>query len=100
MRMMVFAVRDAQLGAFLEPIFALSEGVAMRSFSDAVLTPDHQFGRHAQDYGLFYVGMFDQDSGALEAAEQPRQVCTALQMKQMANKAEPARNGRRKVGVK
>lgn len=94
MKVMLFAARDAQMGGYLEPICALTEGMAMRSFRMAVETPEHQFAVNPQDYALFYLGEFDQDTGVLIPAEQVRQICTGLQMKQMAQGGEMAPNGR------
>lgn len=62
MRYEVFAVLDAIAGAFLPPMFMRSRGEAIRSFADACNSSDHQFARHANDYVLFSLGQWDDDT--------------------------------------
>lgn len=63
-----FAVRDKAVGAFLGPFFVRSKGEAIRSFGDAVNDPKHQFARHLNDYALFQLGSFDDQSGMFTPA--------------------------------
>lgn len=62
----IFTVWDSAAGAFLDPFVAPSIEFAIRSFRQAVNTPEHQFNVFPDDYTLFYVGVFDATSGALE----------------------------------
>ncbi len=66
MRLHIFSVYDSKAEAFLPPFFYGTKGQAMRSFGDAVNEEGHQFRKHAADYTLFYVGVFDQDEGAFD----------------------------------
>lgn len=48
----VFAIRDSQVEAFLQPFFSPTKGAAMRSLSEAVNDPKHDFFKNAKDYSL------------------------------------------------
>lgn len=66
MKLLGFTVYDSKAEAYLRPFFAGTRGQAMRSFSDAVNDPAHEFNKHAEDYTLFYLGGFNEASGMLE----------------------------------
>lgn len=59
MRYKIFTVYDSKAEAYLQPFFSPAVGLAVRSFSDAVNTKDHQFSKHAADYTLFEIGAYD-----------------------------------------
>lgn len=63
MNHLLFTVYDEKAEVFLPPFFVPTIGIATRAFSDAVNSPEHQFGKHPQDYTLFRLGYFD-DSNA------------------------------------
>jgi len=67
----MFSVFDLKAGAYMQPFFAPTRGVAVRSFSDAVLSESHEFAKHAEDYALFEVGEFDQVEGVVKATTPP-----------------------------
>jgi len=59
----IFAIYDEKAKAYLPPFFLPQRGMAIRTFSDCVNSPDHQFGAHPHDYTLFSLGEFN-DSDA------------------------------------
>lgn len=64
----VFGVRDVKAESFVgNPIFARARGLAVRAFTDAVNDPTHEFGKYPQDYQLFELGEWDEQSGVLLA---------------------------------
>ncbi len=79
MRVLVFAVFDAAIEAFLTPMFFETKGAAIRAFSDACNAEEHDFSRHADDYTLFHIGMFDPSKGLLTALGTPDSLGVALQ---------------------
>lgn len=97
----VFSVFDAAAQAYLTPFFMPTRGLAIRAFQQAVNDEGHQFHRHAADYTLFEIGLFDERSGQLlsresydrigsgnELAEQPSLDMTNVE--QMESKNEVA----------
>lgn len=79
MIMQVFSVLDKAVGAYLPPVFARSRGEMLRSFSQAVNTPDHQFAKHSVDYTLFQIGTWDDNSGMFQPME-PQRILGAIEV--------------------
>lgn len=61
----VFSVFDAKLAAYNVPFFARTEADAIRSFGDLVVDPRSRVAQHKEDYSLYCVGTFDDDTGLL-----------------------------------
>lgn len=56
---LAFSVFDSKAKTYLNPFFANSRGEAIRSFMDCARDPQHMFCRHAGDFTLVEIGMFD-----------------------------------------
>jgi len=82
MMLMAFSVFDAKADAYLRPFFAETKGLALRSFIDSVQDPQSPMFRHAEDYTLFRIGVFDQSSGKLEPCI-PEAMGNAVQFKEL-----------------
>lgn len=68
----MFCVFDTQSKVFATPFYQATVGEAVRAFGDAVNDP--QMGslhKHPEDFLLFEVGTFDDNSGLLEATIPP-----------------------------
>nr|AVQ10208.1 DNA binding protein VP5 [Gokushovirinae environmental samples] len=66
MKLQICAVYDKVAGAYLAPLFVRTSFEAMRMFRDAVGSADHQFCKHPEDFVLFRLGEFDDNTGAVE----------------------------------
>lgn len=65
MILLVFAVYDSAVQAYMTPFFMQSRGQALRAFSDEVNKAGSAFNAHPGDFTLFHLGGFDQASGEL-----------------------------------
>ncbi len=65
MKLNIYAIFDTASGLYLRPLFAQSDGQALRSFSDVVADADHEIGRHPEDYSISRLGIFDDNTGRL-----------------------------------
>ena len=63
----VFGVRDTKALAFLQPFFSASTGAAVRAFGDAVNEGNSPLSKHPEDYLLYEIGDFDDQTGELIA---------------------------------
>jgi len=63
MKLLMFAVYDSKAGAYLQPFFMRSVPEAIRAFTDTVSNPDTAFHRHGEDFTLFQVGEYDDQTG-------------------------------------
>lgn len=67
--MIICSVHDSKADAFLPPFVCRSKGEAIRSFTDAVQTPDHMFNKHPSDFTLFKVAGWDEFTGAVASCD-------------------------------
>ena len=77
MNLEIYAVFDKAAKAYMTPFFTHNEGLAMRSFSDAVNNPDSPFFRHPNDFTLYKMGAFDDNLGLFEI-DDPEKIATAI----------------------
>jgi len=82
MMLLAFSVFDAKADAYLRPFFAETKGLALRSFIDSVQDPQSPMFKHAEDYTLFRVGVFDQATGKFEACI-PEGMGNAVQFREL-----------------
>jgi len=61
----IYSVYDSKSESYTPPFYDHAEGRAIRTFSDCCNDPGHQFGMHPEDYTLFMVGTFDDDTGTI-----------------------------------
>lgn len=64
--LLLCAVWDNKVGAFMQPFVSRSKGEAIRSFSDAVGDKQSPFCKHPEDYHLASLGEFDDNSGMIK----------------------------------
>lgn len=61
----IVAVRDRAIDTFGRPFFVQSTAQAIRSFSDELnrQAADNEMNKHPEDYDLYQLGHFNQESG-------------------------------------
>jgi len=64
----MFTVYDSKAEAYLRPFFSATRGEAIRNFTDSCNDEGSQLYRHAGDFTLFYIGIYD-DATALVSSE-------------------------------
>lgn len=84
-----FAVYDSKAAAYLQPIFVPNEAIALRIFADAVMNPEHAFHKHAEDFVIFSLGSFDDQTGKFDLHASPRSIVGAWTV--LANNGETER---------
>lgn len=74
----VFSVFDTKAGAYGQPWFMDTTGMAIRSFIDAANDEKSQLHRHADDFVLFELAEYDEVSGQFLNLDAPISHGTAL----------------------
>ncbi len=74
----VYSIYDTASALYLRPMFAQSDGQAVRAFSDAATDADNEIGKHPEDYTLVRGGMFDDTTFKL-TDEQNASLMTGLE---------------------
>ena len=76
MRTKVFSVYDAKALFYGVPFFMPMVGMATRSFGDLIDDPRSAVNKHPEDYSLFLLGEFDDQSGVMVPQTAPSMIIT------------------------
>lgn len=68
MKMIMVAIKDRALNAYMRPFFAQTKGQAIRMFNDEINNRESPMFKHPDDYDLYYLATWDDDTG--ETTEQ------------------------------
>lgn len=82
MKIKMYAIYDSAAGAYLQPFFFHQDGLALRAISDCVADPSHNFAKHPDDYTLFYIGEFDDQTGDIVPAVPAESLGNLIEFKQ------------------
>jgi hypothetical protein len=79
----ICTVKDRAADAFGRPMFVPSTGVAIRSFSDEINRnhADNQLYNHPDDFDLYELGQFDDNTGLFSLHDQPKLLSLGKQVK-------------------
>lgn len=72
MKVKIYSIFDIKVSAYSQPFFAMSDGAAVRMFTDTVNGPvdpktgmKNSISAHPEDYRLDRIGVFDDENGSL-----------------------------------
>lgn len=74
--LVICSVRDSAVDCFGVPIFVRHVGEAIRSFVDECNNEQSQFCKHSEDYELFQIGRYDDQTAAVLAEATPVSLMT------------------------
>lgn len=80
MKKALYAVRDSKAAIFFPPFPQINDETAARAFYAAAMDPTTDLSRYPDDYSLWCLGWFDDESGSLEGATPPRVVVSSARM--------------------
>ena len=83
----IFAVRDVKSDAFGQPFVSKHVGLAVRGLTDAVNDPQKQsdIARHPEDFSLYEIGQYDDQTGTIESYDVPKLVASASSLQVTVN---------------
>lgn len=79
MLLKIFSVYDSKVGAFMTPFFSRTNGEALRAFTEAANSSDHNFCKYAEDYTLFELGAWDDAKASFVLKETPVSLGLAIE---------------------
>lgn len=82
MKVQIFTILDAKVGAFAQPWFSQTRESGMRAFLEAARDPDTMLAKHPHDFALYVVGMFDDETGVI-TPQLPESLGTAAGLVQL-----------------
>jgi len=65
MTIKVFAIHDGKAKAFQQPFFSVTVGMAIRAFQDHCEDPKTIAHRHPEDFVLYELGTYDDNTGEI-----------------------------------
>lgn len=78
----IVSILDRAADAYGRPIFVLAIGQAIRSFQDELnrVAEDNTMNKHPDDYDMYELGIFDDNTGAFTSLEEPKQIAIGKQL--------------------
>lgn len=80
-KLQLFSVRDSKAMVFSQPFFQPSVPAAVRAFGASVNSGDGGLSQFPDDYSLYHLGEFDDESGVLIPLKEPHFLGLAAQFK-------------------
>ena len=81
-KLIVLAVRDRAADVFGRPFYVPSLGAGIRSFSDYINSKeDGEMQKHPEDFDLYHLAEFDDESGVFECLTKPKQIAIGKDVK-------------------
>lgn len=74
---LIFAIKDLATETYVTPLFLRSRGEAMRTFTDAANDPQSMVSKHPEDYELYELGAFDEQTGEITSQDVPEKMARA-----------------------
>lgn len=76
----IFAIFDKKAVSYLAPFYFPQKGQAIRAFEDSINDTNSVFNKHPEDYALYKLGEYDDQSGIIKST-QPEFIEEALNLK-------------------
>lgn len=80
-KLKIVSVKDRALDAFGRPFYLPTIASAERSFTDEVNNKESTIYAHPEDYDLFLLGEFVEETGQFECLALPQLICRAQDVK-------------------
>lgn len=74
----MYVIRDLQAEAAMKPLLFEREAIAVRQFELSLVAKDNPFAASPEDYSLYHIGTYDDETMFLEACD-PRRVVSGLE---------------------
>lgn len=81
MKLQMYSIRDSKVGTYHPPIFQKTHGEAERNFTTIAKDDKTQVGQYPEDFDLFYIGDYEDNSGKVSPLDTPQHIMKALDAK-------------------
>lgn len=91
--MNMYAIRDAKSERYNDPVVCENDAVAQRAFIGSMLVKDSVVATNPEDFAIFRLGTWDDESGGMQLEAFPVMVMTGVDAERVARaKVELAAN--------
>lgn len=80
MKPQIYSIKDGKAGSFLPPFLAVNDALAVRQIRE-IMSQQVQFSKYADDFSLYRLAAFDQDTGEL-IPETPKFIINFVTLKE------------------
>lgn len=80
MKLKVFSIRDSKAQIFNQPWFARTHGEAERNFEQLVRDEKSTIYQYPEDYDLYHIGEYDDETGLVTSLDTPKHVAKAVHL--------------------
>lgn len=77
----MYSIRDSKGGVYHRPFYKAHEAEAERDFKTGVNDEKSTMYLYPEDYDLYYVGEYDDETGTIRGIDTPRHVAKAINLK-------------------
>lgn len=80
MKLAVCTIFDQKSGLFNQPFFTANVATAERAIENCIMDKEHPFSKHPEDYVLFDLGHYDDQTGMFVQHSAPVSITTLSQL--------------------
>lgn len=80
MELKVYSIRDSKGEIYHQPFFNKTNGEAVRNFTELVKDGKSMISKYPQDYDLYFLGHYDDQTGKLVAEPTPKHIVKAVDL--------------------
>lgn len=84
----MYSIRDAKTEIFYTPHFAPTHGAAERNFGSLVKDKANQIGLYPEDFDLYFIGNYDDNTGKMTPLDTPMHIVKAIQLTAKADETK------------
>ena len=78
MKYNLYAIKDAKAEVFADIFQLPNNAIALRKFSEACTDEKSELHKYPEDFALYLIGSYDNETGHLSAPEQPIEIDRAV----------------------
>ena len=79
MKVNIYSIHDSKAQAYGQPFLLHTDGLATRSYIQAVTKQDSLYAKNPLDYTLFRIGVYDDETSLIKSEAPPEMLLTAMQ---------------------
>ena len=77
----IYSIFDAKINEYQTPFFAKADGAVIRGVMDAMENQQSDLARHPEDFTVFKLGAFDEETASIDLCASPVVVCNVWELK-------------------
>jgi len=80
MKQKIYSIRDAKAEFFTQPFYKKTHGEAERDFTMLAQDAQSSISKFPEDFDLYYIGDFDNETGKTTPIDTPQHIIKAVQV--------------------